>query len=352
MIGIQTASSQNARLLTVSGWKLAPSSLGQKPLHLPARRCATLDDAVAGCDLRDGATIGFHHHFRNGDRVIVAVMQALAKQGLRRLTLVASSIFPTHAPLIELTRSGVIDRIVTDYVKGPVADEIMAGGVSGLCVLQSHGGRARAIASGELLLDATFIGAPLAHVSGAATGRGGRRPCGPLGYAMVDAAHARRTVILADQITNVPLALPDIPAEHVDFLLHFDQPGDPEGIRSGATIARQNQTAACISDGIARVLDAAGVIRPGFSFQTGAGGYSLAAVAMIGERLARIGACADFISGGITSAHVAILKQGLAGRIRDVQSFDLDAVASSIHDPAHDPFRLRNTPARCMPRLR
>ncbi len=287
------------------------------------------------CGLSDGAVVSFHHHFRDGDRTMLAVMTALAESGLRDLTVAASSLFPTHGSLLPFIASGVITRIITDYVRGPLADAILDGRLPRLSVLQSHGGRARAIASGELHIDAAFIAAPLAHLSGAATGRGGRLACGPLGYAMVDAAHARTTVILADSITETILPHVDIPAHHVDILVPFADPGDPAGIRSGSTLPQNSPEARLIADTVIRVIEAAGLIRPGFAFQSGAGGYSLGAVPAIAQRLADSRVVADYVSGGITAAHVSLLEQGLVRQIRDVQSFDLAAVRSSITHPDH-----------------
>ena len=51
--------------------------------------------------LKDGMTISFHHHLRNGDYVLNLIMADIAKRGYKDITLVASSIFPSHKPLVE-----------------------------------------------------------------------------------------------------------------------------------------------------------------------------------------------------------------------------------------------------------
>ena len=56
-----------------------------------------LDTTLAKLGLRDGATLSFHHHLRNGDAVMVAVIDACARAGLRDLHVAASSIFPAQA---------------------------------------------------------------------------------------------------------------------------------------------------------------------------------------------------------------------------------------------------------------
>src|SRR6516164_5176550 len=60
--------------------------------------------AIEACELKDGATVSFHHHLRNGDNVLNAVMAEIAALGLRDIKIAASSLFPVHAPLIEHIR--------------------------------------------------------------------------------------------------------------------------------------------------------------------------------------------------------------------------------------------------------
>ncbi len=323
------------RLADVGSWRIGERKPQSSKVGNGPRIAASLREAIEACSLRHGSVVSFHHHFRDGDRTMAAVFAELADAGLRDLTLAASSLFPTHATLIPFVTAGVIGRIITDYVRGPLADAIVEGRLGGLSVLQTHGGRARAIESGELRIDAAFVAAPLAHVSGATTGRGGRLACGPLGYPMVDAAYARTTVVLADTITADELPHTDIPAHHVDVMVAFADPGDPAGIRSGSTLPQETQEARLISAMVVRIIEAAGLIRQGFSFQTGAGGFSLSGVSLIGRKLAETGVVADYVSGGIAAGHVNLLKQGLIRRIRDVQSFDLTAVQSSMTHPEH-----------------
>src|SRR5215831_18262228 len=61
----------------------------------------SLEAAVEACALRNGATLSFHHHLRNGDAVLNEVVAAAARVGLRDLRIAATSIFPVHAPLVE-----------------------------------------------------------------------------------------------------------------------------------------------------------------------------------------------------------------------------------------------------------
>lgn len=294
-----------------------------------------LSAAFDAFDIKDGSVLSFHHHYRNGDRLINAVLDEAARRGLKGLTIAPSSLFPVHAPLVAHIQSGVIKEIVTDYAKGPVADAMISGALRTRPLLQSHGGRARALSSGLLSVDVAFIGASLATPDGACTGRGGAVPCGPLGYAQVDAAYARHSVVCAHEIVAHPLPHIDIPATYVDAVIPFSNPGDVGGIASDTTLPAQTPQAQKIGSLVAEVITAAGLMQNGMSLQTGAGGYSLAAVPFIGQALRAANLRGSFLSGGITGAHVALLQEGLFERIHDVQCFDGAAVASSISNPNH-----------------
>ncbi|MEH6647085.1 citrate lyase subunit alpha [Sulfitobacter sp.] len=294
-----------------------------------------LSAAFDAFDIGDDAVLSFHHHYRNGDRLMNAVLDEAARRGLRGLTIAPSSLFPVHAPLAAHMSSGVIGDVVTDYAKGPVTAAMLSGALRGTALLQSHGGRARALGTGLLSVDVAFVGASLARANGACTGRGGALPCGPLGYAQVDAGYACHTVVCAHEITQSPLPHTDIPAYQVDAVLPFDTPGEVSGIASDTTLPAQTPQAHQIGTWVAEVIAAAGLMRDGLSLQTGAGGYSLAAVPLIGKAMATSGLRGSFLSGGITGAHVELQRAGLFERIHDVQCFDGAAVASSITNPDH-----------------
>lgn len=187
---------------------------------------ASLDEAFDACGISDGHVLSFHHHLRDGDAVAVMVMEVAARRGLQGLGLATSSLFPVHAPLVPLIEAGVITRIWTDYARGPVADAIRAGSLRHRAVFQTHGGRARAIESGELRIDTAFVAAPCATRQGALSGAVGRAACGPLGYPMVDAQHARNVVAVVEEFAD-ELPRVEIPAERVDHMVQVANIGDP-----------------------------------------------------------------------------------------------------------------------------
>lgn len=104
-----------------------------------------LRTAIEACELGDGATISFHHHLRNGDAVLKLVLAELAGMGVRDIRIAASSLFPVHAPLVEHIRQRTVTGIVTSFVSGPVAAAIADGELATSAVMQTHGGRARAL---------------------------------------------------------------------------------------------------------------------------------------------------------------------------------------------------------------
>lgn len=47
---------------------------------------ASLEEAIEKSGLKDGMTISFHHHLRNGDQVVNLVTQAIAARGSKTST--------------------------------------------------------------------------------------------------------------------------------------------------------------------------------------------------------------------------------------------------------------------------
>lgn len=300
-----------------------------------AKLLAGIGAAFDACGIRDGATLSFHHHLRNGDAVLNRVMAEAAARGLRGLTVAASSLFPVHEPLVAHMRSGVVGRLCTAYMAGPVADAVSRGVLPVPVVMQTHGGRARAIESGELPIDIAFIAAPAADRCGNVNGVDGRAACGTLGYAMVDALHARRVVAVTDHLVPYPACPIDIAQDRVDFVVEVDSIGDPNGILSGTTRPTTDPVGLAIAADATRVIEASGLLGPGFSFQTGAGGVSLAVAAQLRDVMRRRKVQGSFAAGGVTGYLCDMLEEGLFRTIFDVQCFDLKAVDSYRRDPRH-----------------
>ena len=299
------------------------------------KRLPDLAAALAAVGLRDGMTVSFHHHLRNGDGVLNAVLDAVAAAGIGGLTLAPSSIFATHAPLVDHMARGTVTGLRTAYMAGPVAQAVSRGALARPVVLHTHGGRARDIETGRLPIDVAFIAAAMADRAGNLTGAQGPSAFGPLGYGQVDAARARVTVAVTDCLVEELPCAADIPAAQVDHLVVLDRIGDAARIVSGTTQTTTDPKGLHIAAMAADLIAASGLMRDGMSFQTGAGGTSLAVAARLGQLMTQAGVIAGFASGGITAPIVALHRAGLVRRLWNVQSFDLDAVASYADDPLH-----------------
>ena len=191
--------------------------------------------AIEACELKDGATVSFHHHLRNGDDVLRAVMAEIAALGFRDIRVAASSLFPVHAPLAAHIRAGVVTGLVTSYMAGPVAEAVAKGWLATPAVMQTHGGRARAIEAGDVPIEVAFVAAPTADTYGNLNGVHGRSACGTLGYPMTDVRYADRVVAITDNLVPYPACPIDITQDDVDFVVQVASIGDPRQIVSGIT---------------------------------------------------------------------------------------------------------------------
>ena len=299
----------------------------------------SLAEAIRLTGLRDGMTISFHHHFRNGDYVVNMVVDEIAKMGIKNLTLAASSLTDIHAPLIEHIRNGVITHIETSGLRGKLAEEVSRGLMDFPIVFRSHGGRAAAIESGELHIDVAFLGAPSCDPYGNANGYNRDEEnatcCGSLGYAKLDALHADKCVIITDHIVRFPNTPYGIPESNVDYVVKVDSIGDPKGIMSGATRFTKNPKELLIAKTAAEVIEASGYFYDGFSMQMGSGGASLATARYLREKMIEKNIHARFALGGITGQIVEMHEEGLVDKILDVQSFDLIAANSLKNNRFH-----------------
>ena len=295
----------------------------------------TIKDAIIASGLRDGMTVSFHHHLRNGDYVLNMVMQAIAELGIRDLTVNASSLFDTHRPLIGHIENGVVSTLMTDYMSGELGRFISAGGMKNPVQFRTHGGRPCDIANGKTPIDVAFIAAPASDMMGNCTGKQGKSACGSLGYAMSDARYAKYTVVITDELVNYPLIDWSIPEMDVDAVVVVDSIGNPKGIVSGTTKITRDPVGLSMAMTAVDVIKASGLLKDGFSFHTGAGGASLAAAKYLKDVMLAEGIHGSFGLGGITGYMVDMLNEGCFESLMDVQCFDLKAVESIRSNPRH-----------------
>ena len=295
----------------------------------------SIREAILASGLRDGMTIGFHHHLRSGDHVLNMVMEEIAALGIKDITINASSIFDTHAPLIDHMKNGVVTGLMTNYMGSLVGRVVSEGILRNPVIFHTHGSRAANLETGVDHIDVAFLAAPTADTMGNCTGKIGKSACGSLGYAFADAACADKVVVITDHLVPYPLSDFSIPETNVDFVVQVESIGDPNGIVSGTTRMPKDPVALKIAETAAKAIDASGLLKDGVSFQTGAGGASLAVASFLKEIMLRRGIRGSFALGGITGYIVEMLNAGLFEAIRDVQCFDLKAVESIRTNPRH-----------------
>ena len=296
---------------------------------------ASLREAISLCGLKSGMSISFHHHLRNGDYTLNRVMDEIAALGIRDLTLNASSLFDAHAPLREHIKNRVVRKINTDYMSAGLGRSISDGLMDEPVEFRTHGGRPRDIALGITPIDVAFIAAPTSDPAGNCSGKYGPSACGSLGYAFPDAMYAKKVVVITDNLVPYPLTDASIPEIYVDYVVPVDAIGDPRGIVSGTTKITRDPVGLVMAETAARVIRHSGLLKDGFSFQTGAGGATLAAAKFLKEIMLREKIRGSFASGGITGYLVDMLNEGCFTYLMDVQCFDLKAVESIRTNPAH-----------------
>ncbi|MDU3162036.1 MAG: citrate lyase subunit alpha, partial [Bifidobacterium animalis] len=197
---------------------------------------ASIEAAIDAVGLKDGMTISFHHHFRNGDKILNRVVEAIAKKGIKDITLSPSSLSTVNDAIIPFIEQGVITAIETSGARGKLGRFLTAGhkNLKKPLHIRSHGGRARAIESGDIHIDVAFLGAPACDRFGNINGTQGQSACGSLGYAIQDAAFADQVVAITDHLVDHPLFPISIPQTQIDYIVEVDSIGDAAGIASGA----------------------------------------------------------------------------------------------------------------------
>ncbi|MCH2445644.1 MAG: citrate lyase subunit alpha, partial [Candidatus Marinimicrobia bacterium] len=231
----------------------------------------SLKDALEKCNIKNGMTISNHHHFRNGDMVMNKVFDILAKAGKKNLRWFPSASFPCHEPMTKHMENGVIGHI-EGSLNGPLGKYASDGKMNGLAVLRSHGGRWQAVQDGEVHIDVAIIAAPTADAFGNCTGDRGPSACGLLGFGLVDSLYADKVIMVTDNLVPFPCIPWQIQGQNVDFVVVLDKVGEPEKIVSGTTKLTQAPDRLHIAEMAAKFVQAAGIIKDGFSFQAGAGG--------------------------------------------------------------------------------
>ncbi|MDM7914639.1 MAG: citrate lyase subunit alpha [Candidatus Eisenbacteria bacterium] len=313
-------------------WSLMPDvDRGTRPLVRrnpgESKVLPDLRAAIEKCGLQDGMTIATHHHLRNGDLLLNLLVQEIEAMGIRDITIASSSVHQVHAEIIPQIRKGVVTKFETG-VNGLIGEMVSKGELDCPIVVRSHGGRARSLVTSEVPVDVAFIAAPCCDETGNLNGVSGPSACGSLGYAFTDARYAKKVVAVTDNLVPYPAAPVSISQSDVDYVVAIESLGDPKKIVSTTTRVTRDPAGLLIARYAAEVIEASGLLKDGFSFQTGAGGTSLAVAEAVKRKMLANKIRGSFGCGGITGYFVDMLEEGYFQTLFDVQCFDLRAVES------------------------
>ncbi len=293
-----------------------------------------LKEALIKSGLKDGMTISTHHHFRNGDLIANQIFDIAYELGVKNLRWYPSASFPCHEPLIKYLEDGTINRI-EGSMNGALGRFASEGGMKGIGVLRSHGGRYQAVQDGEVHIDIAVIAAPTADAFGNANGVNGPAASGLLGFALADSQYADKVIVVTDNLVPFPCIPWQIHGNYVDYTVKVDKVGDADKIVSGTTNITKSPDRLLIAELTAKFCEATNIIYDGFSYQAGAGGTSLSIGLYFEEILRRNKWKARFIRAGSNKYPVKMLEDGIVDYILDGQTFDLEGVRSMRENANH-----------------
>ena len=296
-----------------------------------------IHEVLVKCGIQDGMTLGFHHHFRDGDYVVNMVMEEIHNMGIKDITICASSLGKAHDKLVEFIEDGTITNIQSSGVRGKIGRAISEGKLKGLAVMRSHGGRVRAIETGEVRIDIAFIGSPTCDDYGNCRGIGGKSDCGVLSYSMVDADYADKVGAITDCLVPFPNFPAHISMTKVDYVVVVDEIGNPDKIATGAAKPTTDMRKLMMADYCTQFVVNTPYFKDGFSYQTGVGGASIASTISLSKIMKERNIRMKFGVGGLTKPMCDLLENNQVDALLDTQDFDLNAVESVIN-PRH--FRI------------
>ena len=302
-----------------------------------------IHEALVKCNAHDGMTVSFHHHFREGDLVVCMVMEEIHKMGFKNITLSASSLGKAHDALVPMIEDGTIVNIESSGVRGKIGDAISHGKLKGLATMRSHGGRVRAIETGETHVDIAFIGAPSCDEYGNCSGMGGKTNCGVLSYAYVDAEMADYVVAVTDCLVDYPNYPAEINQTKVDYVCVVDQIGIPEKIATGAAKPTTDQRKILMAEYCTQVVANTPYFKDGFSYQTGVGGASIASTISLSKIMEEKNIHMGLGVGGLTKPMCELLDRGLARKLVDTQdsTWTLSTTSAPTQPLPHLCWRVR-----------
>ena len=296
---------------------------------------SSIKEALELAGLRDGMTVSFHHHLRNGDEIITSTCAIIEEMGIRDVNLHSSGVLQGATPIIEQIKSGTITGIDTTGIGENIGRALSTGIMKNPARMRTHGGLPSSVIDGEVKLDIAIVAASAADCMGNMNGIYGRNAFGSAGFAYLPALYADKVIVVTDNLMDYPLYPVSIDETYVDYVVEVDSIGDPKGITSGIVRLTKDPVQLRIAKTAAEVIKYSGLLKDGMSFQTGAGGPSLAVTKFLKEAMTEANVKGSFILGGISAYAVDLMESGLFETIVDTQCFDEIAIKSIRDNPRH-----------------
>ncbi|MFW6100870.1 MAG: citrate lyase subunit alpha [Bacteroidota bacterium] len=298
------------------------------------KRIISLREALEKAGINDGMTISTHHCFGDGDLLASQLFDAIHQLGVKDLVWFPSASFPCHEHLIRYLEDGTIDHI-EGGMNGPLGKFTSEGGMQGTGVIRSHGGRYQAVQDSEVNIDIAVIGASCADSFGNANGLYGPSAGGLLGSALADAQYADKVIVVTDHMVEFPCTPWQIQGNYVDYTVEMERIGIPERIISGTTRIARSPERLLLAEITTEFCYATGIMRDGFSFQTGVGGISPFIANFFAGKMREKGIKSRFACGGSNKYLVNMLEEGLVKYLLNDQPFDQEGLRSMRDNPNH-----------------
>ena len=301
-----------------------------------SKLCQTIREACEKCGAHDGMTFSFHTELRDGDYVASMVAKVLVEEmGLKDLTVAATSLGAAQNVIADYIEEGKIIGVQTSGVRGRIGEVISAGKLASPAIIRSHGGRPRAVETGEVHIDIAFLAAASSDCCGNASGVGGKNNFGSFGFGTHDSHYADHTVIITDTLVDFPNLPSSVSAIDVDCVCVVDDIGDAKKISTKEARVTDNPRELMMAENVAKVIAATPYFKDGFSFQTGVGGPSLAVNRFLEEHMVEKNIKMKFALGGTSSSVCKLQDKGLVEHILDTQDFDQGAIDHIFKHPNH-----------------
>lgn len=187
-----------------------------------AKLADSLRQALDQVGLKIGMVVSTHHGLKNADEVAFLFFSTVKIMGINYLSWAPADTFPCHDEMVQFFENSVITKM-EGPVRGKMGKYCSQGKMHEKVHLRSFQGRANALKSGDLNIDLAIIAAPIADVYGNASGWNGKVSGGPLHKALLDVKHAKRVIVVTDNLVGKPIDGPEITHSMVDFVVKEPQ---------------------------------------------------------------------------------------------------------------------------------